>query len=183
MENIFTKNEQKVMRIFVDYPTGLFTAREVARLAGMTHPTASKALLRLNKVGFLARQLEKNISGIGGHLLWKANRIGERYKLYKKALNLERIYSSGLVEKIAGETSPNAIVLFGSYGRGEDTEESDIDIFVVSKEKAIDVAKYGRQLHRKINLTFESEPARLTKEFLNNLVNGMVLYGYFEAIK
>ncbi len=183
MENIFTKNEQKVLGIFSQYPLRVFSAREIARLIKKSHPTVSKALEKLNRLGLVSRQFQENLSGFGVNVLWKANRVGAKYRLFKKIANLQQLYACNLIEKIASETSPNAIVLFGSYSRGEDTEESDIDLFVVSKEKQLDLHKYERQLYRKINLTFESDPSRLKKEFANNLANGIVLYGFFEVIK
>jgi len=38
---------------------------------------------------------------------------------------------SYIVEKIAREVSPRRIIVFGSYARGEATDTSDLDIFIV----------------------------------------------------
>jgi len=44
--------------------------------------------------------------------------------------------SSGLIALLKDKyEEPEAIVVFGSYARGEDTSESDIDIAVVTKKK------------------------------------------------
>ncbi len=183
MENKLSIKEQRVLDTLFIYPTRVFSVREIARLEKISHPTASAALKKLSRMGLAKREIKENVSGIGGDILWKANQAGEMYKLYKKIANLEHIYLSGLIEHIAGQTAPNAIVLFGSYSRGEDVEKSDIDLFVASKEKHIDLKKYESLLHRKISLTFETDLRRLRKEFVNNIINGIILYGYQEVIR
>ena len=73
-------------------------------------------------------------------------------------------------------------MLFGSASRGEDTEESDIDLFIQAKQSKIDLSKFGKTLNRKINLLFESDFKTVSPELINNLANGVVLYGYFKVI-
>lgn len=183
LEDYFTINEAKVLEVFFVYPITFFTVREISRLRNITHPTVITCLQKLHHLGLTAKVLQKNKTGIGNTLLWKANTSAEIYKIYKKVHNLKQLYFSSLIEKIAFETAPNAIVLFGSYAKGEDMEQSDIDLFVISREKDISLKSYEKKLHRKINLTFEPNLQSLNKEFLNNIINGIVLYGYLEVLK
>ena len=183
MEKEFTINQQKILDVLFTYPTTLFSAREIARITQLTHPTVLEALHILNTFGLALRVAKENISKIGATTLWKAEQTTAKYKLYKKIENLKKIYFSNLIEKIAQEISPNAIILFSSYSRGEDTEKSDIDIFVLSKEHTINLKKYEKIFHRKINLTFENDIKKLNTQFLNNLINGVILYGYLEVIE
>ncbi len=179
MERKFTTSEQEVLDVFFASPTYLFTVREIARLTNLTHPTVSLCLLNLKKAGLV----EPDSAHHKNTVFWKAKKESEKYRTHKKINNLQQLYASGLVNKIVEETSPNAIVIFGSYSKGEDVEESDIDIFVVSQEKRIIFKRYEKRLHRKINLTFESNIHVLNKEFLNNIINGVILYGYLEVLK
>ncbi len=183
MENKFTIHEQKILDLIFKYPSQFYSAREIARITGLSHPTVLKALQKYNKLDITKKELQKNKSGIGGNVFWKADTSAETYKLFKKLANLRQIYYSNLIENIASETSPNVIVLFGSYSRGEDTEESDIDLFVQSKEKKLHLKEFEKKLGRKINITFEIDIHKIKKEFLNNLINGIVLYGYLEVLK
>ena len=182
MENKFTINEQAVSDLMFKYPSRTYSAREIARITKLSHPTVLDALRKCNKLGIVKRELQKNQSGIGGNVLWKANVNGEKYLLFKKLTNLQSLYFSNLIEKIASETSPNVIVLFGSYSRGEDTEESDVDLFVQSKEKVLKLKNFEKKLGRKINITFESDIHKMKKEFINNIINGIILYGYLEVL-
>ncbi|MDO8643144.1 MAG: nucleotidyltransferase domain-containing protein [Candidatus Woesearchaeota archaeon] len=181
MERKFTINEQGVLGTISAYPTRSFSAREIARLLGISHPTVLKVVRHLAQEELVIKQLKKNLSGSKPSVAWKANQQSKKYSAYKRIQNLYELHRSGVIEEIASQTAPNAIILFGSYGRGEDTEESDIDLFVVSREKQLDLRRYEKKLKRKINITFEKNPAALSKEFLNNVVNGIVMYGYFEV--
>ena len=50
--------------------------------------------------------------------------------------SLNKIKEIGLLDYIYDKCMPDAIILFGSASKGEDTEESDIDIFVRFREGA-----------------------------------------------
>lgn len=76
---------------------------------------------------------------------------------------------------------PDAIVLFGSFSRGEDVKESDIDLFMVAKEKQLDIAKFEKYLDKQINIIWEENFNRLSKELRNNIINGIVLHGYLKV--
>lgn len=183
MENKFTINEQIILEVIFLYPTQSYSAREIARITSLSHPTVLEALAKFNKLSIVKKEIQNNRSGTGKNIFWKANIKDERYKLHKKIANIQKIYLSNLIETIAAETSPNAIVLFGSYSRGEDIEESDIDVFVQSAEKQLDLKKFKKEFGRKISITFESDLKNLKKELLNNIINGIILYGYLEVLK
>ena len=76
---------------------------------------------------------------------------------------------------------PDAIVLFGSASRGEDIEGSDIDLFLVAKEREINLRKFEKKLKRKISLHFEDSVSKVPKELMNNIINGIVVYGYLKV--
>jgi len=66
---------------------------------------------------------------------FRANREEEAFQVLKKADLLLRMSQSGIIDYIYDSCAPDAIVLFGSSSRGEDTETSDIDLFVQAGEK------------------------------------------------
>ena len=76
---------------------------------------------------------------------------------------------------------PDAIILFGSAAKGEDLKESDIDLFVLAEEKKLDLQKYEKLLGRKINILAEESFSKLSKELRNNIINGIILYGYLKV--
>ena len=85
---------------------------------------------------------------------------------------------SGIVGCIQKETLPSSIILFGSGAKATFVEKSDIDIFVEAKDSKLNLAKYEKKLNRKISLLFEPNLNNLSKELRNNIINGIILYGF-----
>lgn len=106
----------------------------------------------------------------------------EIFRLYKRNDVLIRIEESGLRDFLADTFVPDVIVLFGSASRGEDIETSDIDIFLMAKEKEVNLKRYEEKLHRKISLHFEENVHDVPKELLNNIINGIVIHGYLKVV-
>ena len=71
-------------------------------------------------------------------------------------------------------------MLYGAYARGEDREDSDVDIYVDSRvEKEIDLKTFEKELGRKIHLVVR-DIKKIPNEFKKNLLNGVILYGVIE---
>ncbi|MBI2507662.1 nucleotidyltransferase domain-containing protein [Candidatus Woesearchaeota archaeon] len=95
--------------------------------------------------------------------------------------NLKQIYETGLADFLEKEFAGAAIILFGSYSRGEDTINSDIDFAVIGrKDKIIDTTNYEKLLERKININFYISFKNIHKNLKENLYNGIVLAGGIE---
>ena len=93
------------------------------------------------------------------------------------------ILTSGLVEFIREKIDYEVLVLFGSYVRGEDNENSDIDLLVISKrKKKLDLSKFSRLLKKPITPHI-LDLTTAKKEFKNNIINGVVLDGYLRLFK
>jgi len=140
----------------------------------MGMPSVSNHVKSLEAAGFVKREKK----GVYGSYVSSKNDI---FRLYKRNDMLLRIYESGLADFLAERLAPDAIVLFGSASRGEDIETSDIDLFLITKEKEVDVAKFEKRLKRKIALHFEENVSRIPKELLNNIINGIAVYGYLKV--
>src|SRR3989344_2929560 len=157
----------RILRVFFDSPTKGFQLREISRLLKLGLPTVGNNVKLLEKLGFL----KKEKVGVYGRYFASGSEI---YKLYKRNDALIRLHESGLIDFLAGKFVPDAIILFGSASRGEDIESSDIDLFLVAKERDVDLEKFEKILKRKINLHFSEKVQKIPKELLNNLINGIV---------
>lgn len=72
------------------------------------------------------------------------------------------------------------IILFGSYAKGNYTDESDIDIAIVMRDyqSTLDVQRDLMRLRRKIDSRIEPHPFRENDFEINNpLVNEIMKYG------
>lgn len=75
------------------------------------------------------------------------------------------------------------LIVFGSYSKGEDTEESDIDLYLeTSSKKEINLEVFEKKLKRNISIIRQRNINELkNKELANNILNGIVLNGYLEV--
>lgn len=169
-------NRYKLLKIFLDNPTESFRLRELSRISKIS-PTSVINYLREFEKQELIRKYEKREVPF-----YQAERENENFKHYKKLSILYELHKSGLIEFLWQELSPEAIILYGSYVKGESIENSDIDIFIIGKEKKIEIEKFEKKLGKGIHLMFD-EVEKIPKELKNNLINGIVLKGYFKVLK
>lgn len=175
-------NVQSFLRYFFEEPNKWFHVREMSRLLRLNPTTASKYLNQLCKEGLLIKKYERKF------LLFRANTESNSYKDAKIHYNIKSIRNSGLLEYLERELHyPEAIVMFGSYSKGENDKNSDIDLFVVSNiKKELDLGIFEKKLKAKIELFIKDkrEFDQLQKEnknLANSILNGFVIKGYIEV--
>lgn len=160
---------QHVLEYFFLNPTTRVHLRELSRQTGLSMPTIITAVTKLEKEGFV------NVERGRAWTFVTANR--NRDFLRKKRLfNLAQLYESGLVDALIRSCHPQAIICFGSYSRGEDTEESDIDIAIINGKDGTLPETFEQALRRPLSL-HHPKMSRISKEFRENLRNGVVLDG------
>jgi len=165
-----------VLQRFFDFPRKAFLMRELSRAVRLSVPS-----VRLHVKALLAEGLlVKDKAGL--YPVFRAARENPLFKLLKNQNIVLRLHQSGLVGALESAAYPSCIVLFGSASRGEDTEESDIDLFIQTKLVKIDLGRFEAVLHRKINMLFEPDLKTIGPELLNNLANGVVVYGYLKVV-
>jgi len=167
-------NRYILLKIFLDNPTESFRLRELSRLSKISPLSVMNYLKEFEKEGLIQRSQKRDIP------FYTAVRDNEKFILYKKISIIYELNESGLVDFLWEKLSPDAIILYGSYAKGESIEVSDIDIFVVCKEKKIELEEFEKKLSKKIHLMFEADVKKIPKELRNNLINGIVLKGYFK---
>ncbi len=74
------------------------------------------------------------------------------------------------------------IILFGSIQKGTYHKESNIDLFVQSDYKKLDLKKFNMKLGHKISVFFEKYLKKLSKDLLENIYNGTVLSRELEVL-
>jgi predicted nucleotidyltransferase len=103
-----------------------------------------------------------------------------RFKTKKIHFFVEKIVESGLINELIQELNPSCIILFGSFRKGDSTSESDIDLFIETPlSKKIDLKKYTKILRHPVDLFIEKDLHTLQPPLVNNIVNGIKLYGSF----
>jgi len=173
-------NRYKTLKIFFEDPnpqgTG-FQLREISRKISLAPISVKKYLEELAKAGIITKSKHR----IHGYPVYQANRESEDFKLLKKTDMILTLYESGLIEHLSNECTPDAIILFGSASKGEDTKNSDVDLFLLCREKKLSLERFEEKTKRKISLFFSENFNTLSKELKNNIINGTILKGYLKA--
>jgi predicted nucleotidyltransferase len=166
---LIQSNTQKILEIIFKFPTTGFTIRELARLTKLSPPTVSTIIKILEKKQLVEIKKEKIQYKVFGNL------ESDYYKDIKKIYNIFSLIA--LKNFLIREFNPNLIIVFGGYSRGEDIENSDIDIFVeTSLKKELKLEEFEKRLNRKIHLIVD-ELKNLPKELRKNIFNGIILWG------
>lgn len=174
MDEQFKNNTYRILELFIEFPIKDFSARGLARELKLSHATVLKYIDDLQQLELINKKEETL------YPTFYANTEHKKYQFYKKNWLIFKITESGLIDYIQKEALPSSIILFGSGAKGNFTEKSDIDIFVEAKEMTINLAKYETILNHPVNLLFEKNLNYLSKELKNNLINGVVLYGFIK---
>ena len=167
-------NKYKLLKIFLFNPTEEFRLRELSRLSKISPPSVMAYLKEFEKEGLIKSFKKRGVP------FYKSEIDGEKFREYKKISILFELNDSGLTDFLWDELSPKAIILYGSFAKGESLEESDIDLFIIGKEKKIRLEEFEKKLERKIHLMFDDNPKNIPNELKNNLINGIVLKGYLK---
>ncbi len=169
-----------VAGVFFREPTKDHYLLEISKKADLSHTSTKTHLQTLIKLSIIKESIEKR--GDRKFPIFRAEIHHKNYKTHKKMFNLLELQNSNLISYLQNSLMPKCIVLFGSYQRGEDVEDSDIDLFLECKEEKVDLSKFAKMLNRNIQLHFKDNFKKYPTELKNNIINGVVLEGYLEAL-
>ena len=169
--------KRSIEEYFFVNPSARLRVREIERTLHLPLPSVIRYCKELLQEGIL-----KTVR-IGKVMFYTSDRTNEAFLLEKRLFNIRTVHQSGLLEYLKESLNNPAVVLFGSYGDGEDTEDSDIDLYLETpSKKSLDTAKFEKLLHRKIQL-FRYENIRKIRNphLTNNIVNGTPLHKHIEV--
>ena len=168
----WTIPEQEVFSLLCCKVGVKLSQREIAKILGFSPTTISKAIENLKEKNIVKVEELKNTN------LISFNRDEEKAIELKRIKNLNNMYLSGLSNYLFNNLPGGVIIIFGSYSKGEDTQNSDIDIAVVGrKDKVLHLEDYEKILERSININFYDSWKKINKNLKNNILNGFVLHG------
>ncbi len=172
-------NKYMVFKVFLDdpMPKAGFQLREISRMVKLAPKSVGIYLAELEKEGLVIKERQKAT----GYPVYFASRNSEMFRFYRKLDVVHSIKTSGLLDYLCDKTTPDVIVLFGSASRGEDTQESDIDLFVQCAGRKLDLSGFEKLLKRKISILFGENFKELSDELKNNVINGIILKGYLKV--
>ena len=171
--------KEKIKEYFFMNPTSKLRVRQIERELRLPLPSVIRYCRELEKEGILKKT---SISGVS---CYSADRSSKKYLVEKRLFNIRLAFDSGLIDYLAEEYFNPVVVLFGSYSKGEDTEDSDIDLYIeTSSKKEIKLSEFEKTLKRKIQAFKYSSISQIKNIHLsNNIINGVVLNNFLEVLK
>lgn len=181
MVNIYklklTNLQDEILRLLFTNAGVKLNHRQIAKRLDVSQTAVKKALPELETKSMITSVQDSETKRWSVEL----NRDNHTITQLKRAENLKMIYETGLVDFLEQKLPGATIILFGSYSRGEDTINSDIDIAVIGrKEKNIDLETYEQMLQRDIIINYYDDFSSIHTTLKENLFNGIVLRGAVE---
>ena len=176
--------KQKILELFYKFPEKEFSLSDIAKEASVAKANISVILGSLESIGFIKKEKLTKIWRV------RANQENLIFKRAKIVYNLNFIYQSGLVEFLYETYNhPKSIILFGSFRKGEDISNSDIDIAIESEafEKYTilglrQLSEFEKSIGRAIQI-HQFNQKIIDNNLFNNIANGIVLMGFLEVNK
>jgi predicted nucleotidyltransferase len=186
LESLRSKNlteaSLRILWWFFTHPDKEFSFNDICEQTKTAKTTARTVIDDFEKRNLISKTMIGRLSRL------RANTTSPAFKYAKIAYNFETICGTNLIDFIL-KNYPQArvIVLFGSYRKGDDTSESDVDIAVeipgtpeLRVETLGTIDKLGFRENVKVNTHIFSREKIDTNVFAN-IANGIVLYGFLEA--
>lgn len=163
-----------VLQFFTKEPMQQFHEREVVRKAAVSKGSANKILRMLADLGLLRVERKGKMVFYG---LDMNNPVARQFKVF------ENVYSLRTVTNWIRDHA-RRVVLFGSCAEGTDIRSSDIDLFVLTREKDLvrkKISEFNRKSVRRIEpiVVSPNEYAKLRREdkpLNENIERGITLW-------
>jgi len=173
-----TKLEEKIIRLLADYPEKEFYNQEIADKVKGSKASASGLLKVLFKQGIVFKKVKGRM---------------KFYQINAKSPELKRLRINSAMGKLDSllprlKKLSQKIILFGSASKGEQTSSSDIDLFILSRDKdklreSLKKICAGSRLRAIIKTPVEWSEMEITEpEFYREIKNGIILYDYVPRI-
>ena len=171
--------KERIKEYFFLNPTAKLRVRQIEKKLKLPLPSVIRYCREFEKEGILTT------IRIGNIVFYTADRASSKFLLEKKLFNIKRVYDSGLVDYLRTEFHNPAVVVFGSSSKGEDVEDSDIDLYIeTASNKNLNLSKFEKYLERKIQIFVHKNIREVSNPGLaNNIINGIALNGFVEVFK
>lgn len=139
-----SKSKVRILRLLFRFPEREFTEREIAGMIGMSPNTVNLALSDLRKTNVFAYKR------IGRTHSYRCNRESALFSLFSIIFIQEDQTRQSMLDTLKeGLAGQGTSILFGSFARGEESFDSDIDILIITEKPDI-AQKAAEKLARKL---------------------------------
>ena len=170
--------KSKIKEYFFMFPNSKLRVREIERKLKIPLPSVIRYCKELNNEDILTT------IKTGEVVFYTAQRSNDKFLIEKRLNNIRTLYDSGLVNFIKEKLNNPKIIVFGSFSKGEDSEQSDIDLYVETpSKKEIDIKEFENKLSRKLQILKHNKISDIKNiHLINNIINGITLNGFVEVL-
>jgi len=141
IDAVIAKNSFKLLNVFLFKPDAQIHQNEVIRISGLSKNTVMKLLGLFTREGLLEESRKGNL---------KLFSLAEGHPVVKQLKVLINVAElSAILKDFTGKGFE--AYLFGSTARGEDTENSDIDLLIIGKISNASLADITARITKAIN--------------------------------
>lgn len=143
-----SKTRVEILKLFLFNADVSFYQRQVSQLTNQPIRGVQREVVKLRKIGFLERSVQ------GNRIYYKVNKNTPIFEDLKNIFFKSIGIAEALKENLKSKKIKIAFI-YGSYARGEESLQSDIDLMVIgnitSKELSAILSKPKKELMREIN--------------------------------
>jgi uncharacterized protein len=159
---LFGQTRGRILAMLYGKPDEAFFIRQLARMIDVSVGSVQRELLTLAEAGLITR------SQTGNQVFYRANRQHPAYT----ELHALLVKTAGIFHQLSEALAPLAkdiefALVYGSFSRGDETAESDVDLMVVGKVTLDDLLErlvpVERTVQRPVNPTVYSSREVRTK--------------------
>jgi len=132
-EILSTKSDVKILRTLFSYPTKEFNENELSRVSGVGQKTVNRAMPKYVSYGILS---VRTIGKANVYTLNSRHYIAEQLRfLFRAEEGAKQGLKHMLGEAFQDDKNVISLAIFGSVVKGKEGPTSDIDIFILTRDK------------------------------------------------
>ncbi|MDD5623013.1 MAG: nucleotidyltransferase domain-containing protein [Actinomycetota bacterium] len=143
-----SKTRVEILKLFLFNADVSFYQRQISQLTNQPIRGVQREVVKLHKIGFLEKSVQ------GNRIYYKVNKNTPIFEDLKSIFFKSIGIAEALKENLKSKKIKIAFI-YGSYARGEESLQSDIDLMVIgnitSKELSAVLSKPKKELMREIN--------------------------------
>ena len=161
LERLFTsKTRVRILELLLINSDKEFHLREIARRTKTTPIYVSKELVNLKKIGLVSAKRKANL------ILFNCNKNSPIFSEIKNIFIKTESFGS-VIGNVLEDQNIKYALIYGSFARGEEKENSDIDLLIIGEIGETYLIRIIRELEKKLNREINyiiwSEKELLTK--------------------
>ena len=164
--------ERDVLELFFNEPTKHWHFKDIVNHAKISEDRANHWLRKLMEEDIINR-----VKPQGKMPYFIARYEHPNYENKKKLYALNRMFETGLLSRLQSLKNVKAVVIFGSFARGDWNADSDIDLFIYGEPEELRFGTVWKGLGRVIEV-HTVKTRKDIKEIRSGLINNVVK-GYF----